>query len=319
MPMVPGSCASSRPRPRPVNENAVRVVAILGSTMRRRLTSRCRESARRSTGCRPNGAGTSRCTSRRRLGRVRRPVPASGPGMGLPGAAGGLDQCLGTSTAWSTRVGWVIWRDPAEPPEDLIFKVNYLGGDCHLRSTSPGPARRSRRSIRSSGLAGRATGMSSRPAGHRALPVRRDRQAGPRRAARRRQRAAGVRVQAARRRDDTRSSTCPSGCASAAGRFQAYTFPEDMTDTSMMRIVTSERLRRGPGRPCCSSSFEPRADSRAASPQTQPPPEIRQKRILQALGPCHRGAGQAGSIASQDRKDLVRRARAVRHASRRSS
>jgi glutamate decarboxylase len=26
-------------------------------------------------------------------------------------------------------VGWVIWRDAAELPEDLIFHVNYLGGD----------------------------------------------------------------------------------------------------------------------------------------------------------------------------------------------
>src|SRR5665811_2156582 len=26
-------------------------------------------------------------------------------------------------------VGWVIWRDRAELPEDLIFHVNYLGGD----------------------------------------------------------------------------------------------------------------------------------------------------------------------------------------------
>ena len=26
-------------------------------------------------------------------------------------------------------VGWVIWRDKAELPEELVFKVNYLGGD----------------------------------------------------------------------------------------------------------------------------------------------------------------------------------------------
>jgi glutamate decarboxylase len=26
-------------------------------------------------------------------------------------------------------VGWVIWRNPAALPEDLVFKVNYLGGD----------------------------------------------------------------------------------------------------------------------------------------------------------------------------------------------
>ena len=26
-------------------------------------------------------------------------------------------------------VGWVVWRDAAELPDDLIFHVNYLGGD----------------------------------------------------------------------------------------------------------------------------------------------------------------------------------------------
>jgi glutamate decarboxylase len=26
-------------------------------------------------------------------------------------------------------VGWVVWRDAAELPDDLVFHVNYLGGD----------------------------------------------------------------------------------------------------------------------------------------------------------------------------------------------
>jgi glutamate decarboxylase len=26
-------------------------------------------------------------------------------------------------------VGWVVWREPAALPEDLVFRVNYLGGD----------------------------------------------------------------------------------------------------------------------------------------------------------------------------------------------
>ena len=26
-------------------------------------------------------------------------------------------------------MGWVVWRDAAELPDDLIFHVNYLGGD----------------------------------------------------------------------------------------------------------------------------------------------------------------------------------------------
>ena len=27
-------------------------------------------------------------------------------------------------------VGWVVWRDAEALPEDLIFRVNYLGGEC---------------------------------------------------------------------------------------------------------------------------------------------------------------------------------------------
>jgi glutamate decarboxylase len=26
-------------------------------------------------------------------------------------------------------VGWIVWRDSADLPEDLVFRVNYLGGD----------------------------------------------------------------------------------------------------------------------------------------------------------------------------------------------
>ena len=26
-------------------------------------------------------------------------------------------------------VGWVVWRNPEALPDDLVFKVNYLGGD----------------------------------------------------------------------------------------------------------------------------------------------------------------------------------------------
>jgi glutamate/tyrosine decarboxylase-like PLP-dependent enzyme len=26
-------------------------------------------------------------------------------------------------------VGWAVWRDTAALPDDLVFRVNYLGGD----------------------------------------------------------------------------------------------------------------------------------------------------------------------------------------------
>jgi glutamate decarboxylase len=40
--------------------------------------------------------------------------------MGLPRVTGGVDQLLG--------VGWILWRNHDALPEDLIFWVNYLGG-----------------------------------------------------------------------------------------------------------------------------------------------------------------------------------------------
>ena len=40
-------------------------------------------------------------------------------------------------------VGWVMWRNAAALPEDLIFRVNYLGGEMPtFAPTSPGPGRR---------------------------------------------------------------------------------------------------------------------------------------------------------------------------------
>jgi glutamate decarboxylase len=39
-------------------------------------------------------------------------------------------------------VGWALWRDAAALPEDLIFRMNYLGGDMPtfaLNFSRPGP------------------------------------------------------------------------------------------------------------------------------------------------------------------------------------
>jgi glutamate decarboxylase len=41
-------------------------------------------------------------------------------------------------------VGWVVWRDEAALPEELIYHVNYRAATCRpSRSTSPGPEPRS--------------------------------------------------------------------------------------------------------------------------------------------------------------------------------
>jgi glutamate decarboxylase len=41
-------------------------------------------------------------------------------------------------------VGWVIWRNPEALPDDLVFDVNYLGGDMPTFATSRSCRRRSR-------------------------------------------------------------------------------------------------------------------------------------------------------------------------------
>ena len=61
-------------------------------------------------------------------------------------------------------VGWVIFRDSAELPDDLIFHVNYLGGDMPVFQInfSRRPARSSPAITTSSGSATRASAESTR-------------------------------------------------------------------------------------------------------------------------------------------------------------
>ncbi len=50
--------------------------------------------------------------------------------MGFPVAAGGVDQCQRAQVrADLSRIGFVVWRSAEHLPEDLVFRVNYLGGD----------------------------------------------------------------------------------------------------------------------------------------------------------------------------------------------
>ena len=52
--------------------------------------------------------------------------------LGLPAPAGEVDQHLGAQVRARARsgVGWVVWRDDKdELPDELIFNVNYLGGN----------------------------------------------------------------------------------------------------------------------------------------------------------------------------------------------
>ena len=67
---------------------------------------------------------------RRRQRRIPRPVHRAGAGLGLPAAARRSINASGHKTGLAPLgCGWVLWREAADLPEELIFDVNYLGGD----------------------------------------------------------------------------------------------------------------------------------------------------------------------------------------------
>ena len=50
--------------------------------------------------------------------------------MGLPTAPRGVHQHLRAQVGLVfPGVGWVVWRDSDALPDELVFKVNYLGGE----------------------------------------------------------------------------------------------------------------------------------------------------------------------------------------------
>ena len=50
--------------------------------------------------------------------------------MGFSPAAGQIHQCIGHKYGLVyPGIGWVVWRHHEDLPEDLVFHVNYLGGD----------------------------------------------------------------------------------------------------------------------------------------------------------------------------------------------
>ena len=150
-------------------------------------------------------------------------------------------------------VGWVIWRNPDALPDDLVFNVNYLGGDMPtfaLNFSRPGqPGRRAVLQLpapRLRGLPAGAAGVARR----RALPRRLDRRDGPLRAHHRRQRAPGVRVHARSRASrTTRCSTSRERLRDRGWLVPAYTFPENRQDLAALRDRRAQRLVARPRRP----------------------------------------------------------------------
>ncbi len=113
------------------DENTIGVVAILGSTFDGSYEPVAEIAAALDELAGATPASTSRSTST--------PPPAASSrrscdpelDLGLPAAAGrSRSTPRATSTAWSTRAsGGCVWRDAAALPEELVFKVNYLGGE----------------------------------------------------------------------------------------------------------------------------------------------------------------------------------------------
>ena len=112
------------------DENTIGVVAILGSTFDGSLRAGEGESTTRSTSSRRRRASTSRSTSTARRARSsRRSSTPSSSGTSACRA------CMSINTSGHKYglvypgVGWIIWRDADDLPEDLVFKVDYLGGE----------------------------------------------------------------------------------------------------------------------------------------------------------------------------------------------
>ena len=132
VPLVPGRYHLGVPEAVALcDENTIGVVAIMGSTMdgsyepvadlnaaldALAASARGRRTCRSTWTARPAGSSRRSCSRR---------------SSGTSGCRGSRRSTRpGTSTAWSTPgVGWIIWRDEEHLPEDLIFKVNYLGGE----------------------------------------------------------------------------------------------------------------------------------------------------------------------------------------------
>ena len=141
-------------------------------------------------------------------------------------------------------VGWVVWRDPPELPDDLIFHVNYLGGDMPVFQ------------INFSRPAGQIVAqyynfLRLGYEGYRASTMRPTRSAStspPRSSSSARSSCCvtATRTPASRRSPGgsakartpaTRCSTWPTGCAPEAGRYPPTPSPAPPSDIPVQRIL----------------------------------------------------------------------------------
>jgi glutamate decarboxylase len=177
-------------------------------------------------------------------------------------------------------VGWILWRTPDDLPDDLIFKVNYLGGEMPtfaLNFSRPGAqvAAQYYNFIRLGHSGYRhvqqtcqdiALHLSSEIAKMGPFELLTEGRDLP--------------VFAFKLRDDITSYSVfdlSERLRMRGWQVPAYTFPADMTDTAVMRIV----IRNGFSMDLANlllADFRLHLRVLEHHPQTQPPPEIQKKR-----------------------------------------
>jgi len=177
-------------------------------------------------------------------------------------------------------VGWVLWRTPAHLPTDLIFKVNYLGGEMPtfaLNFSRPGAQVAAQyynfvrlgysgyRHVQQTcqDIALHLSGEIAKIGPFELLTEGRD-----------------LPVFAFKLRDDITGYSVfdlSERLRMRGWQVPAYTFPADMTDTAVMRIV----IRNGFSMDLANlllDDFRLHVQVLEHHPQTQPPPDIQKKR-----------------------------------------
>src|SRR5580698_4902310 len=177
-------------------------------------------------------------------------------------------------------VGWILWRTPADLPEDLIFKVNYLGGEMPtfaLNFSRPGAqvAAQYYNFVRlgysgykhvqqtCQDIALHLSGEIAKIGPFELLTEGRE-----------------LPVFAFKLRDEITSYSVfdlSERLRTRGWQVPAYTFPADMTDTAVMRIV----IRNGFSMDLANlllDDFRMHVRVLEHHPQTQPPPEIQKMR-----------------------------------------
>ena len=228
------------------DENTIGVVAILGSTF-----DGAYEPVKEICAALDDLAGAHRArhpgARRRRLGRVRRAVPRPGSGVGLPAAAGGLDQRLGPQVRAGVpgrRLGRVARRRGAARGPDLLGQLpGRQHADVRAQLLAARARRWSRSTTTSCGSGSRATRRCSGYAREVATRLSGEiEKLRPVRAADPRRRSCRCSPSScATRSTTTPCSTSPVRCASAAGRCRPTRSPKNRTDLAALRVV----VRRG--------------------------------------------------------------------------